>query len=91
MTRVIKAEIYAATKINGGHIVTTVFNLEKNDETKSLLSYLRPMVNDFVRRRVLPVYGERKCEAHTQVKIRESKSGQNVEINWLKTGMGEDK
>ena len=78
---VIKNEIAATTTIKGGRVTKTVIHLPDEDQYKDLRSYLKPMVTEFVKRRILPmIQGDGLFQAVNMVKIRESKSGQTIEI-----------
>lgn len=79
---VIKGEVLATTIVSNGRISRTVLHLDDDDESlKSLRLYIKPLINDFVNRRVLPgLSSEGSLSVKTRVKIRESKGTQTVTI-----------
>lgn len=79
---VAKATIVAITTTKNGRVSRTDLSLDPNDETlDGLRAYLRPMINDYVKRRVLPLLvSDGIFAVTTHVKIRETKTGQTVEI-----------
>jgi hypothetical protein len=85
MTNVLKIKIFGLTRVKNGRIVSTKFNLENSEENDRLLSYLRPMVNDFVRRRFVSLTGDAELDFITEIDMRETKRGQTVEIEWVRT------
>ena len=76
---VAKGTIDARTTIKNRRISKTDLGL--TDEFALLEAYLRPMVNEYVNRRVLPRAPEEgTIVAVTRITIRETKKGQSVEI-----------
>lgn len=79
---IIKGVVFATTIVSNGRISRTILNLNDDDRSlDGLRLYLKPLVNDFVNRRVLPgLSAEGTLNIKTRVKIRESKSTQTVTI-----------
>jgi hypothetical protein len=76
---VAKGTIDARTTVKNGRISKTDLGLE--EEFASLESYVRPMVNEYLNRRVLPRIPEQGTFViTTRVTIRETKKGQTVSI-----------
>ena len=79
---VVKGDVIASTAVKNGRIVRTDLSLDSDDENfDSLRAYLKPLVNDFVKRRVLPgLDPQGMVQVATRIKIRESKRTQTVTI-----------
>jgi hypothetical protein len=79
---VIKGDVIATTTVKSGRISKTELALNEADGTLDRLrDYLRPLVNDFVKRRILPTLAaEGTLQVQTRIKIRESKRSQTVTI-----------
>jgi hypothetical protein len=75
-----KGTIDARTTIKNRKISKTDLGLDES--FKALESYLRPMVNEYVNRRVMPRAPEEgTVVAVTRITIRETKKGQTVDFN----------
>lgn len=81
----LKAAIDPVTTIKGGRIRKTDLQIDE-DEYAALAAYMRPLVNDFINRRILgdPDMAEQLSEGEwfvfTKIRTRESKAGQTVTL-----------
>ena len=78
-------KVLATTQSINNTIKSTTLNVESTD---FLQKQMKPLVNDFVRRRVLPLCQEGlSYETITNIKVQETKKSQTITIKWIQTSI----